>query len=145
MAEYQPFTQNELDVIREAGASAALIRVIDRDPAGCGAERNSTAGEVRKVLRNEDGTLREPETVAEQFSGGSFSTDLWNGHLMEAFVHADIDNCRILTREFGRQEYLVDARDHGDWSVEHARKLVTEKFEMYGPGTRDGPITPSGQ
>lgn len=136
-ATNQPLTEDDFDMLREAGASAAFMRVLRTHPETVGISRHSVREGVRKLLdgdRSVDGLAASVPSV-----GGDFFTNLWEGNLMEAFVHADGNNMRLMTRVFDPEEYLVDAQEHHRWDVPYAKRILHERFERYGP---DGVVVP---
>lgn len=128
----EPLTTDELDLLRAAGAPACLMVVVTTDQERFGVERNSAREHVKKAVRVADDVT--PDGVAASMpSGGDYVTALWNDELMEALVYADIANTTILTHQFHPEEFLCSARDLDNWSLDHAKRIVSENFEQYGP------------
>ena len=81
------------DLLREAGASDALVTVVQHETD----RRNSARSEVQKWVESWDVTDAEEMPPV---SGGHFFDALWNGNLAKAWKRADGNN-RAILRECG--------------------------------------------
>ena len=91
-------TDDEKDLLREAGADEKLIELCDTQVNGI--ERNSSLQEVKKYLREWE-NLNEDTADGFTHLGGGFFTKMWNGNLWKAYGHADQNNKELMKEAFG--------------------------------------------
>lgn len=132
-------TLPELDIAREAGAAPEFLTVAAFAPRDAGAETNSAAVEVRKRLDY------PPNPDADHLDGlpdmaGDFTGNLWNGNLGTAFIHADIDNLRLLSAVFSRRYLIERVIEDEHMDPEYAATLVTERLDEHASDTPTGVV-----
>lgn len=121
---------DELDVVREAGASPEFLSVAAFDPGQAGAKENSPVHGVRKYAA--EGTLTEGDLDSfDPGSHGSFFEALWDGYLGVAFIKADIDNIRLLLAVFSTRYLIERVVADDDMDAEYAARLVSERIERH--------------
>lgn len=126
-------TEEELDAAREAGAAPEFLAVAAFAPNDAGAERNSAAVEVQKRLDV------APEVGPGYIEGlpkvaGDYSGSLWDGNLGKAFIHADINNIRILASVFSVRYLIERVIADEDMETDYATRLVSERIEEHAVG-----------
>lgn len=106
-------TEDELDLLRRAGASDATIRMCKQSiegvvrPDGKEVDRHSVLQECKKYVRG-TGSM-DPfitEENAEEFSeyGGSLFSHIWSGDLHDAYGRADPNNVALMEAVFSPVE-----------------------------------------
>jgi hypothetical protein len=112
-------TDEELAMLREAGASEELIEVCGLDieendlvrQDGKTVQRNSVLVEVKKYLR-EWGAETSVELADHANLGGHFFQQLWEGDLFRAYSRADYNNKAILGEVFSEREINREKPSH---------------------------------
>lgn len=111
-------TKAEKSLLKQAGASDALIRVVEfdltkteitqetYDGEEVRVERNSSLQEVKKYLRDTHSPAMLTLENVNEFGhmGGHFFTALWEGDLYDAYSRADPNNKRIMEVLFTPQQ-----------------------------------------
>jgi hypothetical protein len=122
------------DALREAGASEYLIRFIDT------VEQGTRHSVLMTLFRHHGSSKAGPEEAAVpnvedckeayRLSGG-FMTKLWDGHLADAFCHADGNNRPMMAEEFDKEEIIsVGLSNDGPFrQYDYLENLIGEKFE----------------
>lgn len=121
--------------LREAGASEYLIRFIDT------VDRGTRHSVLMTLFRHhghsdanaEEATPPNPEDCKEAYRlSGGFMQKLWDGHLADAFCHADGNNRPMMAREFTKEEIIsVGLSSDGPFNdYNYLEKIISEKFEM---------------
>lgn len=130
----EQLTTDELEQLRDLGASAAFLTVVQQPPETVGASRNSAREAARRVFRGDYG----PDQVDEQSllrRGGGYFTALWHGELSEAYYRADATNTALLFTVF-TPDYLIERLVVEDNRPrDSARRHVEERVERYGKAT----------
>lgn len=122
------------DTLRDAGASEYLIRFIDT------VERNTRHSVLMTLFRHHSSPGSGPEkAVAPNVEdckeayrlGGGFMKKLWDGHLADAFCHADGNNRPMMAKEFTKNEIVsVGLSNDGPFNqYDYLENLIDEKFE----------------
>lgn len=143
MSKDDPLTEEDFDLVRAAGASAAFMRFLkaDGDPLGVG--RHSVREHLRKFTGGRaDGEVTPEGLSASVPSAGGYFQCLWHGDLMEALCKADGNNSVLMTHTFDPEEVLVAARDNESWSIGYAKRIVEERYDEYGPAGVETPTPP---
>lgn len=114
------------EVLAAAGASEYFIRMVDTNERGT---RHSVLMTLYRHAGDKEPTV---EGVTEAYRlGGGFLTKLWDGHLADAFCHADTNNRGMMVEEFSERE-IVSVGIESDSIFrdrEYLERLIREKFE----------------
>jgi hypothetical protein len=105
-------TEDEKDLLRRAGASNALLRLIDESTDGLvrydgkSIVRHSARQECKKYVRDTHSPAWIDEDSPESFThmGGGFFSAMWDGDLYGAYCRADPNNKVLLQEVFTSYE-----------------------------------------
>lgn len=113
VAEYSEDIHNALD---EAGASEMMHRLIDVRPDGI---RHSVLEELMKWSDGDTPTVEAVEK-AERLGGGFFGK-VFDGDVVDVFLHADGNNQHIIAKAYTKSEVVENA-------TEYEATLVDERW-----------------
>ena len=111
-------TDKEKDLLRDAGASDALMEVCEYNIEDCPRRQDGKTVQSNSALREVKKYLREWESLTEEklseFShlGGHFFSALWDGDLYSAYSRADYNNQTIMTEVFSQRRINRDKPTH---------------------------------
>lgn len=120
--------------LREAGASEYLLRFIET------VDRGTRHSVLMTLFRHHGHSNAGPEEAAAPNAddcqeayrlGGGFMQKLWDGHLADAFCHADGNNRPLMAREFSEEEIVsVGLSSDGPFrDYDYLSNLIAEKME----------------
>lgn len=105
-----------LGALRAAGASEVAITLARTHIEGV---RHSVLEELRKWADDGAPTVDSVEKAARL--GGGFFQKVWDGDIVDAFLHADSNNQRLFREAFAREELEAQA-------TEYETKLIRERW-----------------
>jgi len=128
------YSEELRNALRKAGASEYLLRFVDT------VDRDTRQSVLMTLFRHHAHSGASAEETVPPHSenckdayrnGGGFFQKLWDGHLADAFCHADDNNRRLMAREFGEAEIVsVGLSNDGPFSdYEYIRNLISERME----------------
>lgn len=105
-----------LGALRAAGASDVAITLADTHVEGV---RHSVLEELKKWADGGAPTVESVEEAARL--GGGFFQKVWEGDIVDAFLHADSNNQRLFREAFTQAELEAQA-------TEYETKLIRERW-----------------
>lgn len=112
------------DMLIEAGASEYLLRFIDT------VDRGARHSVLMTLFRHNDGMPTINGMKEAYRLGGGFMTKLWDGHLADAYCHADGNNRPMMEDAFTQEEVVsVGLENDGPFSQrDYLSNLIDERW-----------------